>query len=343
MNTFSRYFTNKGQSIVEFAFVLAFCVGLAFVMDIFGFKGILNEAFGETVFKEVVKIDTVEVDPNAQISDTFGQAHESSFTAETQLKRLKADQDVLTKIGGFFLGLNKTAVQKALNIKDSNVNGWLGAANADKSMDGLLITRFDENTDPSIPGLTSYEKLKPNESAAANDKDKTGGRVFNWINGDYGTLDETTNIISYDHDYIVNHTQGTSNVYRYYTDSRVFVSDYTVFNDKSVVGENAASTGIKIQLWYKVETNVRTVTDNAGNPVINPETGEPKTVTEYTQTVRKVKINIDPASNSKTNPYNSHTDSKGLRVELEIERDSDGNFIQNPDGSFKVKVTPQSV
>ena len=149
----------KGQGIVEYALLLAFVVGIAMMLNGANLGGAVKDTFdkvaavlgGEKKYADLLK--------------EWGKLNRSDLMNIDNEKRIKTDQEALANIAGFFVG-------KTRDFKDDIIGsavdgeGWT-----------LLVDYIDKTGDS--------DNLNVSKGT-----DRTNGRIFNWMQGDYGEYQE---------------------------------------------------------------------------------------------------------------------------------------------------------
>jgi len=228
MIQFRKYFNRKGQGIVEYAILLAVIVGLAVLLND---GSISNEVKGS--FDSVAALFRGE-DVQGQGQSGYvalnkrGKNQLRDYTTGQDLVddklRIEADQATLVNIAGFFMGKTKAEVKAAIGGSDgSATQGTLLLDYKDWTEEGSY-TNGDIKT-----GLSDYTKYGTTPS------DHTNGRIYNWMQGDYGT-------------------NGYNSDYDYDAGTRYLVSNYMINpNEATPQGENAKwidNRSVRVVLTY---------------------------------------------------------------------------------------------
>lgn len=276
-------FNEKGQDLVEYALILAFCAALVYSLNGVGFTGTIRNVLRTYVFDNVTRVYGLG-SFYTEAYNKWGKASDEDVINADQAARLAADQAALLNIGGYFIGMKRSDLEATFHLKPNQSD----MVNTGQK---FLVTKFLEDPD----GAGTYAP-KMNVDDNGNyyvsrnlDEDRTAGQIFKWIQGDYSKEIEVTF-----EDRDVNFLQGETQqktVATEYNDSRFFFSDYTMINGKG------ASTGGDRGAGYSVKANFTYVKKDG---------------VSY---VSKVEVWLDPLSNNKgTNVKNS---SRGLYVTVE--------------------------
>lgn len=283
----------KGQGIVEYALLLAFVVALAMILS----GGNLGGAVKDT-FDNVVAVLTGEkTDAYVTAFAKWSKAKRDDFTPETSAERLAADQQALINIANFFFGKERNVVEAAVGGNTATSNLLLVQLNDEIKYDNSVFIRTATND--------------------AN-KDKTDGRVFNWMQGDYGTVSKDENgntiITGYDDSKSFRSISDDERIagrtdYNFaqkdYSSTRYLYSDYAIYNQ----------TG-----WHEGK-------DSQGNDIYNAQNGIKVNLTYDTsepdkskQKVTKVEVVVNSNSNN-ANADPGYNNSRGLKVTVEQGKD----------------------
>lgn len=278
----------KGQGIIEYALILAFVVGIGMML-----KGANLGSAVVGVFDDVAEVlSGVKKDAYVAALAKWGKAKREDFKEDTRDERLAADQQALINIGNFFLGKQRNVVEEAVGKTQTT--------------DLLLVQMNDE--------ILYDNSIFTRKSGA--DRDSTDGRVFNWMQGDYGTVTIDDNgivsITGYDEsksykaitddERIAGRTDYNFNQ-KTYSSTRYLYSDYAIYNQTGYNEGNGkfnAQNGIKVDLTY---------TQNPDYP--NDRSKD---------IVSGVSVYVNKNSNDE-NQVTSSTNSRGLKVTLEAGKD----------------------
>ena len=296
-------FNEKGQDLVEYILILAFCAVLVYGLNSAGFSGAIRDALRTHVFDNLTRVYGLG-SFYTEAYNKWGQASDEDVLNANQAARLAADQAALLNIGGYFIGMKRSELEETFHLK-SNQRGMVNTGQK------FLITKFLEDPD----GAGTYAPkmqvdANGNYYVSSNlDEDRTAGQIFKWIQGDYSKDIEIT-FEDRDVDFLQSETQEKT-VATEYNDSRFFFSDYTLINGKG------ASTGGERGAGYSVKANF---------------TYETKDGVSY---VKKVELWLDPGSNNKGKDVKNS--SRGLYVTVENSNGTTITKAQNWDtGNLQV-------
>lgn len=290
MYNFRNDLNEKGQDLVEFALILAFCGALVYGLNSVGFTVAISDVVKTYVFDNVTRVYGLG-NFYTPYYNKLGQATDEDVIAASQAERLAADQAALLNIGGYFIGMKRSELESTFHLK-SNQSSMVNTGQK------FLITKFLEDPD----GAGTYApKMKVDANGnyyVSNnlDEDRTAGQIFKWIQGDYSKAIEVT-FEDRDVNFLQGETQAKT-VATEYNNSRFFFSDYTMLNGKG------ASTGGDRSAGYSVKANFTYATKD----------GE-----KY---VSKVELWLDPGSNGKGKDVKNS--SRGLYVTIE---NSNGTIV----------------
>ena len=297
-------FNEKGQDLVEYALIFAFCAALVYSLNGVGFTGAIRDVLRTYVFDNLTRVYGLGSFYTKAYNE-WGQASDSDVIAASQPERLAADQAALLNIGGYFIGMKRSELESTFYLK-SNQSSLVDTGQK------FLITKFLENPD----GAGTYApKMQVDANGnyyvdRSRDEDRTNGQIFKWIQGDYSKEIEVT-FEDRDVDFLQSETQQKI-VATEYNDSRFFFSDYTMLNKKG------ASTGGARGAGYSVKANF---------------TYEKKDGVSY---VKKVELWLDPGSNKGTD-VDVTKNSRGLYVTVENSNGTTITKAQNWDtGNLQV-------
>ena len=202
--------SKKGQGLIEFVLILAFCAGIGIAAREAGFGQALNALFdsGEKPEYETAAIGGVrKIDWGKEVYKGEG----STFSAENAAERLAWDQKSLENLANRFMGLTKSQVRDILGNRKSADMGY-----GDRGEE-VLLGHFRPTADKQG---TIFDPQTLTAAGALN--------IFAWLKGDY----ETTDGSNYDPEY------------------RYFVSDYAISQGwADQVGKEQA-IGVRLTLEY---------------------------------------------------------------------------------------------
>ncbi len=296
----------KGQDLLEFALILAFCAAIVFALNSLNFTGAIANLVQTNVFDNVTRVYGLGTSYTEALNK-WGRASDEEVLAASQEERLAADQAALLNIASHFVGMTRSEVEATVHST--------GTSN-------VFITKFLEDPD----GTGTYApKMKVNkdtgELVATNniEEDKTGGKIFNWLQGDFG---DDVNLVFEDRkiSFLVNEKDPSNKKKEYqdqvaeYSNTRYFFSNYTMLN-----GKGGTTTG---------DTTGYNATDphGAGYTVKGYFTYEKRNGVDY---IKSVEMKIDPGSANKGN--DTTISSKGLQVKIESKNGTTTTYAQNFD------------
>ena len=303
-----RYALNeKGQDLVEYILILAFCGALLMGLNTIGINEAISDVLQTNVFDNVTRVYGLGTSYTEALNK-WGQASDEEVLAASQEERLAADQAALLNIANHFIGMKKSDLEAAINTKNPK--------------DNVFITKFLEDPD----GTGTYApkmKTVDGKLVATNgiEEDKTGGKIFNWLQGDFS---DDVNLVFEDRkiSFLVNEKDPSNKINKEeyknqvaeYSNTRYFFSNYTMLN-----GKGGTTTG---------ETTGYNATDphGAGYTVKGYFTYETRNGVDY---VKSVELKIDPGSSKKGN--DTKISSKGLQVKIESKNGTITTYAQNFD------------
>ena len=296
-------FNEKGQNLVEFILILAFCAALVYGLNTTGFPGAIRNVLRTYVFDNLTRVYGLG-SFYTEAYNKWGQASDQDVIAADQAARLAADQAALLNIGGYFIGMTRSELEATFHLKPNQSN----MVNTGQK---FLVTKFLEDPDGAGTYAPKMQVDKDGNYYVSNnlDEDRTAGQIFKWIQGDYSKEIEVT-FEDKDVNFLQSETQQKT-VATEYNDSRFFFSDYTMINGKG------ASTGGDRGAGYSVKANF---------------TYETKDGVSY---VKKVELWLDPGSKDKGKDV--RISSRGLWVTVENSNGTTITKAQNWDtGNLQV-------
>ena len=211
-----NYFNRKGQGIVEYAILLAVIVGLAVFLN----DGSIGSAVQGSFDNVVALFRGEDVQGKGQSGyvalNKRGKNQLHDYTTGQDLVddklRIEADQQSLANIAEFFIGKSRDEVKSALSGSDGT-----------NPSDGVNILDYKDWTEEGSytagdikTGKSDYTKY------SSTPVDRTNGRIYNWMQGDYGGAN------------------GYNSDYDYDSGTRYLVSNYMIKpNEATPQGENA--------------------------------------------------------------------------------------------------------
>ena len=232
-----RFLNRKGQGIVEYAILLAVIVGLAVFLNDGSIGNAVQGAFGDMAALLSGEERQEQGQSGFVAYNKRGKNQLHDFTTGQDLVddklRIEADQQSLANIAEFFIGKTEAEVRAA--IKDDGRNS-----------DGVNILDYKDWTEES-----SYTegniKTGLSDSKDSTAVDRTNGRIYNWMQGDYGG------------------TNGYNSDYDYDSGTRYLVSNYMIKpNEATPQGENAKwidNRTVRVVLKYDGTGNSATVSE----------------------------------------------------------------------------------
>lgn len=299
-----RYALNeKGQDLVEYILILAFCGALLMGLNTIGINEAISDALQTHVFDNVTRVYGLGTSYTEALNK-WGRASDEEVLAASQEERLAADQAALLNIASHFVGMTRSEVEAIVHSKKT---------------DNVFITKFLEDPD----GTGTYApKMKANETTGelyateGREEDKTGGKMFNWLQGDHR---DDVDLVFEDRkiSFLVSETKPSNKEKDYkdgvaeYSNTRYFFSNYTMLNgkggttDTTATGRNdphGAGYTVKGYFWYDKNDNLQAV-----------------------------EMKIDPGSNSDKFGNDTTKTSKGLRVRIESKNGTLTTYAENFD------------
>lgn len=217
MIQFREFFNRKGQGIVEYAVLLAVIVGLAVLLNDGSISGEVKGSFDDVV--ALFRGENVQgqgqsgfVALNKRGKNQLRDYTTGQDLVDDQL-RIEADQQSLVNIAGFFIG--KTEAEVIAAIGNNGING-----------DGVNILDYKDWTEESsyTEGNIKTGLSDCKDSVAV---DRTKGRIYNWMQGDYGGTNGYNSDYDYDSgtrylvsNYMINPNEATPNSNEKWIDNR---------------------------------------------------------------------------------------------------------------------------
>lgn len=262
MNRYKTYWkrgllaNQKGQGIVEFAILLAFCAIIGYTASSLGFISTMDANYGKKAAKDynssdIIKNETKVAGNLESVSNVsgipeppdWGKLQPGDFSSSNSLTRLASDQLALGNLGEIFMGKTKAYIQ-------SNYTN-LGITNG-----SILLGWFRKDTDGSM----YFAKSQLKQSNVEN--------IFRWIQGDYGEGGYTATVDPF---------------YRY------LVSDYVTANFENPINQAKGGNGVRMRLFFDETTNevnkVIIAIDRASQKDKNGSAGLEVTITPEGRTV----------------------------------------------------------
>ncbi|HCB92848.1 MAG TPA: hypothetical protein DEP57_03415 [Selenomonas sp.] len=164
----SKIFGQKGRGVAEYALIIAFVLGLGFILSSVGIKDSIKGVFAQAVAY-------LKGGAYASALATYGQISNTELKNVENGDRLSLDREALTNLGKKFLGMQKSDLKKLLNNpSDKNLAGGQGASNPF----GVILLDYEVgSTGDDGKGVTT--KLRYN-GGSFNSED-----VLEWMKGNY--------------------------------------------------------------------------------------------------------------------------------------------------------------
>ena len=200
MKTLYAYLNERGQGLVEYTLILAFCAVLLTGLRSDEFNYTIKEVFENGVFDDVSTYITAGAYAQAgkawsqssrrtlnNIQYSYGRYYLGEDIVDNQ-KRIDADKEALTNIANFFMGMNLTT----LTSKDGVFKGELGENYFKNGTDILLLNFYDEVygvEDKYDPNTEQYE-VSSITTLEKGVRKYDSEEVIHWMKGDYGYADK---------------------------------------------------------------------------------------------------------------------------------------------------------
>ena len=162
--------TNKGQGLVEFALIIAFCAGIGIAVREAGFGKAIDALLGSG---ERPEYETAAIGSARKIDwgkEPFS-GDSSTFSEANAAERLAWDQKSLENLAGKFMGMKKSDVKTLFGGKSADM-GW-----GDRGEE-VLLGHFRPTSDKQG---TIFDPVTLNAAEKMN--------IFSWLKGDYDTTD----------------------------------------------------------------------------------------------------------------------------------------------------------
>lgn len=239
-----QYLNRKGQGIVEYAVLLALIVGIAVFLN----DGSIGEGVQGSFDNIVALFKGEDVQGQGQSGYVAwnkrgkNQLHnyETGEDLVPDAERVAADQAALINIAEFFMGKTRATVKSVISGQDGN------------NSDGVVLLDYKDwteegsYTDGNIKtGLSDYTQYNSTPT------DRTNQRIYNWMQGDYGTVvGNTIDDSSY-------HSE-----YNYDPNNRYLVSNAMINPNSATPNSNAKwidNRTVRVALTYEGSGNSATV------------------------------------------------------------------------------------
>lgn len=259
MKTLYAYLNEKGQDLVEYTLILAFCAVLATGLTSDTFHSTIKAVFDKGVFNDVTThmsagdykdaYRAFSEDSRRALADigySYGRYYLGDSTKDPVPNelRLATDQQALTNIANFFLGMDKATVNKFVkgNFKNGNYGEYV-----------LMLNYTDD--DKIENEYNPYTQTYAQSTAKITFENQNGANAYDiihWMMGDYGR-DSNGNLLdangkpvrAYTETLDFNSSQKTSN-------KRYFFSNEMIDPDGSTTG-NTVKRNIRISFMLNNE------------------------------------------------------------------------------------------
>lgn len=199
MKKLHSYLNEKGQDLVEYTLILAFCAVLLTGLRSDAFNNTIKDVFENGVFDDVSTYITAGAYAQAgkawsqssrrtlnDIQYSYGRYYLGEDIVDNQ-KRIDADKEALTNIANFFMGMSL----ETLTSKDPDKGVFKGELNESFFKEGkdiLLLNFYDEVygvEDKYDPNTQQYE-VSSITTLEKNVRKYDSSEVIRWMQGDYG-------------------------------------------------------------------------------------------------------------------------------------------------------------
>lgn len=222
--TITRLLSRKGQGIVEYAVILAFCAVVGYAVHSMGFISIMSDSYNQKAStdynsSDIAKERTTIAGNYGSVTNVegapdpvdFGRLGPGDFDQSNKISRLESDQIALGNIAELFLGKDNSYIENNLCHLDY------------ASRNSIMVGWFRKRDDGTMYFLPKQLKQSHVEN------------IFRWIQGDYGENGYTTSVDS---------------TYRY------LVSDYVTTNFEKPAEKQTGGNGLRIKFGYDGATQV---------------------------------------------------------------------------------------
>ena len=229
----NRFLNKKGQGVVEYAVLLAFVVGLAVMLN----SGNPGDGVKGSFDNIVALFRGEDVQGKGQSGyvalNKRGKNQLHDYTTGQDLVddklRIEADQQSLANIAEFFIGKSRDEVKSALSGSDGT-----------NPSDGVNILDYKDWTEE---GSYTAGDIKTGLSDCKDSVavDRTNGRIYNWMQGDYGGAN------------------GYNSDYNYDSGTRYLVSNYMINPNEATPNSNAKwidNRTVRVVLTYDSNNQV---------------------------------------------------------------------------------------
>ena len=273
MKTPCNYLNEKGQDIVEYAIMLAFCAVLVTGLRSDAFNDTLRAVFDRGIYDDVST--TINAGTYAQAGKLWSQSSRRTLNKiqysygryylgediVSNDKRLAADKEALTNIANFFLGMSVATAKEKVFVNESGLNDNHFTKGTD-----VLIANFLDDVygveDTYDPNTQQYEVTTRTTLEKGVRKNLDSREVFYWMQGNYGFSDPNDpNSFSRDN-YAANNDFNQDDSKFYYSDKRFFFSNQMIDPDGTPTG-GTVKRNIRINMKSSDGVTIDTITVRA--------------------------------------------------------------------------------
>ena len=201
------YFNEKGQDLVEYTLILAFCAVMLLGLNSDDFHSTFRKVFEKGVFDDVKTViaagnpySTAIYNWSQSSRRTLAVVEQDPATGKWVLKedvipnadRLETDRQALYNIADFFLGMDITTLSHEVFRDEFKADSGYFTKGSD-----ILLLSYTDSADVENNYNTNTQKYDKNDSATTNITIATEGRryaaseVIHWMQGDYGNYRDT--------------------------------------------------------------------------------------------------------------------------------------------------------
>lgn len=205
MKMIRTYFNEKGQDLVEYTLIMAFCAVMLLGLNSDEFHHTFKQVFEKGVFDDV---KTVIAAGNPYTTAVVNWSQSSRRTlAVVELvngkwvlkedvipnaDRLEADRQALYNIADFFLGMDITTLSQEVFRNEFGVNSDFFK----KGKDVLLLSYTDnigveDNYNSNTQQYDKHDGATTNVTIATEGRRYNANEVIHWMQGDYGNYRDT--------------------------------------------------------------------------------------------------------------------------------------------------------
>ena len=265
MKTLRTYLNEKGQDLVEYTLLLAFCAALLMALNSNTFNQTIRMVFEKGVFDDVSTVlgagnaYTVAVEKWSQSSRRtlveIKKVNGKYVLGEDVIpnsERLEADRQALNYIADFFLGMSLSQVKTDVFRNEFKEDSDFFTKERD-----ILILSYKDNvkeTEDTYDPVTQQYAVTAKTDIMTEGRKYNANEVIHWMQGDYGKYKDPT--ASYDSSLDFN------------SGKRYLYSNEMIDPDSSNVG-NTVKRNIRINLTFTdgVVTGIRVRAQQNGHDV----------------------------------------------------------------------------